>query len=108
MVFLRCDRGGRHAWRRPGILALGSVVVMGVMLWASGLMLLFDDKADHRHWFVLSRFRAPAFWFQVVANGPNKYHTLSPVEGPILILATIAFYAVIDRRVKVSAGPAAF
>ena len=67
-------------------------------------MLLFEDKADTRHWFALSRFRAPAFWFQVVTNGPEKYHTLSPIEGPLLILATIALYAVIDRRVRVSPG----
>jgi hypothetical protein len=52
----------------------------------------------------LSRFHAPAFWFQVAANGPNRYHTLSPIEGPILLLATVGLYAWIDRRVKISAG----
>ena len=75
---------------------------MGILLWLSGLMLLFENKADTRHWFALSRFQAPAFWFQVVANGPNKYHTLSPVEGPMLILATIGLYTVLDRREKIS------
>jgi hypothetical protein len=65
-------------------------------------MLLFEDKTDTRHWFSLSRFRAPAFWFLVETNGPEKYHTLSPIEGPILIFATIALYALLDRRVRIS------
>jgi hypothetical protein len=109
MAFLDCGRRGRERvarplWKRPGIVALLAVVVSGILLWASGLMLLFEDKADTHHWFALSRFRAPAFWFQVVVNGPNKYHTLSPLEGPILILATIGLYALIDWRVKISAG----
>jgi hypothetical protein len=110
MAFLHCgrrERGARDArplWKRPGIAAILSVMAIGILLWASGLMLPFEDKADTHHWFALSRFRAPAFWFQVVANGPNKYHTLSPVEGPILIPATIGLYAVIDRRVKISTG----
>jgi hypothetical protein len=104
MALLRCKPRRQHApplWKRPGIAALLGIVTTGILLWVSGLMLLFEDKADTRHWFVLSRFRAPAFWFQVVANGPNKYHTLSPIEGPILILGTIAVYALLDRWVIV-------
>jgi hypothetical protein len=110
MVFLRCDRrdtGARPAiplWKRPGVMAILAVAGIGILLWSSGLMLVFEDKADTRHWFSLSRFHAPAFWFQVAANGPNRYHTLSPIEGPILLLATVGLYAWIDRRVKISAG----
>ena len=110
MAFLHCGRrmagvsDGPAFWKRPGIRAILAVLLIGILLWASGYMLLFEDKADTRHWFSLSRFRAPAFWFQVVENGPNKYHTLSPLEGPILILLTIGLYAWIDWRVKISAG----
>jgi hypothetical protein len=109
MVFLHSVRRGASQprgaplWKRPGIVALLSIALGGVLLWASGYMLLFEDKADTRHWFALSRFRAPAFWFQVVANGPNKYHTLSPIEGPLLLLATIALYAWLDWRLNISA-----
>lgn len=109
MAFLRCDfrasgPGARRFWRRPGIVTILTITAVGMVLWGSGLMLLFEDKSSPYHWFALSRFRAPAFWFQVVLNGPNKYHTLSPVEGPILILATIGFYAVMDRRLRIMAA----
>jgi hypothetical protein len=110
MAFMRCTRRNSAAqdeppvWKRPGMIAVLGITATGILLWASGFMLLFEDKADTRHWFALSRFRAPAFWFQVVTNGPEKYHTLSPIEGPILIFATIALYALIDRRVRVSPG----
>ncbi|MEI9973255.1 MAG: hypothetical protein WDO73_15150 [Ignavibacteriota bacterium] len=106
MVFLRCtrrDQPGPPLWKRPGIVAIFGILATGVILWASGLMLLFENKADTLHWFALSRFHAPTFWFQVAANGPNKYHTLSPVEGPLLILATLAVYAILDLRVRISA-----
>jgi hypothetical protein len=103
MAFLRCTRRDKPEplLKRPGILAILGIVATGILLWASGFMLLFENKADTRHWFTLSRFHAPAFWFQVAANGPGIYHTLSPVEGPILILATIAVYSIIDRRVRI-------
>lgn len=107
IAFLRCTRrdgarSGPPLWKRPGIAALLATAATGIVLWASGFMLLFENKVDTRHWFSLSRFHAPAFWFQVVTNGPNKYHTLSPVEGPILILATLALYALLDRWVRAS------
>ena len=109
MVFLQCSRRTAPQdpplRKRPGIAAIIGILVTGTLLWASGLMLLFEDKADKRHWFALSRFRAPTFWFQVTTNGPNRYHTLSPVEGPLLILATIALYAFLDRRVRISTRP---
>jgi hypothetical protein len=105
MAFLHCTRRKEPApqlWKRPGLVALLSILTTGILLWVSGFMLLSEDKGDTRHWFSLSRFHAPTFWFQVVTNGPNKYHTLSTIEGPILILATIAVYSLLDRRVKVA------
>jgi hypothetical protein len=89
---------------RPGVLVILTLVAAGIVLWSCGLMVLYND-ANRNHWFALSRVRMPTFWFQVVANGPNKYHTLSPVEGPILILATIALYATLDRRLRISWKP---
>ena len=111
IAFLRCRsrRGAVPApprlWRRPGVIAILAVLAAGILLWSLRLMLLFADPANHHYWFALSRFAAPEFWFQVPANGPNRYHTLSPLEGPLLILATLALYAQIDRRVKISAPP---
>jgi hypothetical protein len=116
MVFLRMSSRGdargepRSYWRqvlfRPGVVVILGIVAAGIALWSLGLMTLYDEtnpnSASHA-WFTLSRVRMPTFWFQVVANGPNKYHTLSPIEGPILILSTIALFAILDRRVKVSA-----
>jgi hypothetical protein len=108
MLFLRCTRRDPSEppdpplWKRPGIAAILGILATGILLWASGLMLLFEDKTDTRYWFSLSRFRAPTFWFQVPTNGPDRYHTLSPIEGPILILATIALYAFLVRRVRIA------
>lgn len=106
----RRDPSGRApaSWKsillRPGILVILSLVAAGILLWSCGLMVLYRDASPH-HWFSLSHVRMPAFWFQVPANGPNKYHTLSPVEGPILILATIALYSTLDRRLRFSRKP---
>jgi hypothetical protein len=80
-------------WKRPGIFALLSVSMLGVVLWATGLMLIVGDKSNSRYWFALGRFRAPSFWAQIVANGPNRYHTLTPAEGVVLIWVTIALFA---------------
>jgi hypothetical protein len=100
MAFFQYEQR-RDTWkqllRRPGVVALSSVVSVGLALWSCGLMQLYETNSPH--WFALSRVKMPAFWFQVVANGPNKYHTLSPIEGPILMLLTIAFYAILDRKI---------
>jgi hypothetical protein len=106
MALLRCaSRVDPIPWKRilkrPGVAFILSLTALGIVLWASGAMALYKDSASPRYWFALSRVRLPAFWFVVPANGPAKYHTLSPIEGPILILATIAVYATLDRRLIV-------
>ena len=88
---------------RPGVVVVLTLPVLGILLWSLGLMQLYENPASP-HWFALSRVKMPAFWFVVPANGPGKYHTLSPVEGPILILATIALYATLDRRMRIPAA----
>ena len=90
---------------RPGVAAILGAVGTGIVLWSFGLMQLYQDPANPHGWFALSRERSSAFWFINPINGPNKYHTLSPLEGPILILATIALYATLDRRLRISATP---
>jgi hypothetical protein len=82
-----------RAWRRPGVIVLGSIIAAGVALWAAGVMLIAEDKSNPHYWFALGRFRAPSFWAHIVANGPMRYHTLTPVEGLALLISTIAVYA---------------
>lgn len=103
MAFLGCKRrlGGFSYFRKPGILAILGVTVTGIALWALGLMQLYQDQAKP-YWFALSRLKDPAYWVVVRANGPHLYHTLTPIEGPILILATIALYGILDRRLQIS------
>jgi hypothetical protein len=110
MALLRCSpRAIPAPWKRilklPGVVVVLSLTALGILLWSSGLMLLYKDAANPHYWFALSRVKLPAFWFIVPANGPAKYHTLSPIEGPLLILATIALYATLDRRLRVPLEP---
>ena len=94
-------------WKRSGIFALLSLSMLGVALWAAGLMAIVEDKNNPRYWFALGRFRAPSFWAQIVANGPNRYHTLTPSEGMILIWAAIALFALAWSGYAFKAGEAA-
>jgi hypothetical protein len=109
MAFLHCVRDPKarqwmSAWKRPGVIAIVGLIAIGVVFWALGLMLVVEDKTNARYWFALGRFRAPSFWAHIVPNGPNHYHTLTPVEGVALILATIALYAVVSRKYILGAG----
>ena len=84
--------------RRPGVLVQFSVVAISLILLASGHLALYDEHSDPQHWFVMSRNIPKSFWFFDETWGPRTIHTLSPIEGPILIALTIAAYAVLDRR----------
>jgi hypothetical protein len=101
MAFLKCQPRNQPAriWKRPGVLALASVVAMGLVLWSTGKMALHQDD-PHPHWFALSRQRTP-FFSVVPALGPHHIHELTPVEGTLLILLTIGIYAALDRRVRI-------
>ncbi len=92
--------------KKPGIVLLLGIAAAGIALWASGKMLLYEAEGSPSHWFSLSRLKTPTFWyFSPNILGPHHFHELSPVEGPILILATIALYGVLDRTFTISAQP---
>lgn len=107
MAFLRCLRQPKQRWwdewRRPGAILLLSLIGLGVILWASGLILVVTDKTNTHYWFALGDFRAPSFWAHVQENGPKHYHTCTPVEGVAIILSTIALYGALCRRFAVKA-----
>jgi MFS family permease len=102
MAFLTCERrvGRARIWTRPGVIALAGVIGTGLVLWATGRMAMHQDD-PHPHWFALSRQKTP-FFSIVPALGPHHVHELTPAEGILLILATIAVYSAIDRKVRIS------
>jgi|SRR5579872_7145215 len=110
MVFLRCERRVAESgdWRRlflrPGIAVLLAITVTGILLGISGVMPLYQDPSNSHYWFALSRDKPPAYWFINPLFGPHKFHTLSPVEGPVLIFLTLGIYALLDRRVRIVAN----
>ena len=101
--------GRRRTWRGilklPGVSAMLSIVGAGVVLWALGLMRLHDDKVNTHYWFSLSHSDPSMPWLLQRAWSTHKFHELVPVEGPILILTTLAIYAALDRRLRVSIEP---
>jgi hypothetical protein len=98
MAFFSPD--SRPAHRRTGVLVLLGIIAIGIGLWAAGVMVLYKDPADSHSWFALSREKPEKFLAIVPMNGPRKYHELSPIEGPLLILTTIALYSILDGRRK--------
>ena len=87
-------------FRRPGVLLISAIAVAAVVLVSTRIVLLYQDKTNAHYWFALSRDKPPEYWFMNPMFGPHKFHTLSPLEGPLLILATIALYALLDLTVK--------
>jgi hypothetical protein len=96
----------RRILTRPVIIVVLGIVAVGIALWASGKMLLYEAPGSPSHWFSLSRLKTPSFWyFSPGILGPHHFHELAPTEGPVLILATIALYGMLDRRLKILAEP---
>jgi len=98
-------KGVQSSWRRilrrPGVVAFLGILAAGVVLWALGFMRLHDDKANPRYWFSLSHSDPSMPWLFHRIWGPHMFHELLPVEGPLWILATIAIYALLDRRLAI-------
>lgn len=94
--------------KRPGIAVNLALVPAGIVLWASGKMLLYEAPGSPSHWFSLSRLKTPTFWyFSPVILGPHHFHEMSPIEGPIVLLTTIALYGLLDRSLRISIEPTA-
>jgi hypothetical protein len=109
MAFLYCEPARLTTWKqilnRRGVRLILALAAAGIPLWWSGAMRLYSNPAAH-YWFALSRDKPPQYWYVNPLFGPHKFHELSPVEGPVLILATLALYAQLDRRLRISAVPA--
>ena len=108
MVFLKLEwREAGNWWKqvlaRPGVRVILGIVIAGILLWATGFMVLYEAPDAAPHWFSLSRQTKLPFWFSIGFLGPRTFHELTPIEGPLLNLAGIALYALIDRRVRITA-----
>ena len=90
---------------RPGVVVILGIAAAGLVLLASGRMLLFKDAENTKYWFALSRMKHTGFWFFDETWGPHTFHTLSPIEGPLLILATLGLFAFLDARLRILAKP---
>ncbi len=101
MVFAAAflDRPKTRATKRTGLAALAAVIAGGFVLRATGVMALRQDEPAP-YWFALSRQKPGPFWSVVPALGPHSIHELTPLEGTLLILATIAVYGVFERIVS--------
>ena len=103
LAFLPCASAKPVSlFRKPGVALLSLTVATCAILLATGKMLLYKDPENHTYWMALSRLKAQSFWFFDETWGPKKFHTLTPVEGPVLLLAALAFYAVLDRKLAIS------
>ena len=109
MTLMRTERRNvtpgwwKSALKRPGVLAIFGFLASGIVLWAVGLMTLYEAPGAPHHWFSLSRQTHLPFWFSIDFLGPRTFHELSPVEGPLLLLVALAFYSWLDRRLRISA-----
>ena len=117
LAIMRCQRASppdgmgaflRRTFSKPCAALLLAVVLSGLALGAAGKMLLYQDEHNQTYWFALSRLKVQSFWFFDETWGPKTFHTLSPLEGPVLLILTLAFYAVLNRKLKIGLadGPA--
>jgi hypothetical protein len=104
MVFLKCSRREPAPWstilKRKGVVAVFAITMITILLLLSGVVLMYADKTNPHYWFALSRDKPPTYFYINPMFGPHKFHTLSPVEGPVLIFLTFALYGLLDRRIR--------
>jgi hypothetical protein len=87
---------------RPGIIVVFAVIVVGIGLWAAGVMTLYEAPNAPPHWFSLSRQTNLPFWFSAPNFlGPRTFHELSPIEGPLWLLLAFAGWSFLDKRFRI-------
>lgn len=87
--------------RRPGIIALLTMVIAVAALLVSGQILVYESAAAP-HWFAFSRLKTDSFWyFSPLILGPHHFHELMPPEGALLVLLTIPLIAPLERKLRV-------
>ena len=91
----------KRFFARPGVLVIFGIIVATLGLLWSGKVLMYEAPGAPTHWFALSRLKTDTFWyFSPVILGPHHFHELAPLEGTILILATIVLYAPLERILR--------
>ena len=86
----------------PAVKLLAGIFLAGFALLTAGKMVLYEADSPH-HWFALSRLPIPqSRYFSPWIFGLHHFHELTPVEGPILILVTIAIFALLDRALELA------
>lgn len=113
MALMRTQRRiGVAGWwkgvlKRPGVMAILGTVIIGIALWAGGLMAIYEAPGAPPHWFSMSRQTHLPFWFSAPNFlGPRTFHELSPIEGPIFLLTAFAAFSLLDKYFQISAPTA--
>ncbi|MBL8176127.1 MAG: VanZ family protein [Bryobacterales bacterium] len=84
--------------------ALGLLAV-GLLLLASGQMMIYEPKSGPKPLLSLSRLEPKPFWFFDATWGPKAFHILHPVEGVLLMGFLFCVYSTLDRQWKWTGGP---
>ena len=102
-VFLNTSATRKRVQLGAGSFLILAMLAAGAVLLASGKMLLVKDENNHQYWFALSRMKHVGFWFFDETWGPHVFHTMLPLEGIGVILATLASFAFLDSRIRIKA-----
>ena len=81
---------------------LGLTVAVGALLLLTNHALLYQDVQRSDYLFAISRMPPQGFWFFDPTWGPRSIHSLTPIEGPILLLGLLYLYSRLDRRYQFS------
>jgi len=91
----------KKVWVRPGVVVICGIILTTLGLLWSGKVLMYEAPGAPPHWFALSRLKTDTFWyFSPVILGPHHFHELAPLEGTILILATIVLYSPLETILR--------
>lgn len=91
----------RRTITRPGAALYAALIATGLILYATGKLLLHEDKQNPNYWMALSRLAPQPFWFFDATWGPKTFHTMSPVEGPLVLFCVFLLYAVLSFKIEI-------